>query len=433
MNIRKIGPSLLVIGLLVFSGLAILPATVTRAEQGQPDLVVKNIGWVFPVKEGEELPVTVYVENVGDADVDDAFWLEVEYSDTFGFWQEPTERFDIWVEPPIKAGEIKGVEFTTTALETHQVDFEAFLDTTEVITESNEENNKGHLGVLSIEVPPGTTATGSVHVRNEGLTSDTFTIEADESTLPEGWELSGGIPPTQVTAQPGENVALSETLIVPEDTIMNPAIRFNATRQSDGEEQEVYLQVQTTPEMGFSFNPYIDEFSVWVVDSADTEVSITSEIISEFGPISVTEYTATNTNGNYLGVTVNRIKTRHLNMYEITELDYNGEITITPDDNRFITTFNVKNDELKHYHQKMISNPETAFNTRFNIRDELTTIEGTLNGERVTLTLDDFHGLGARITNGQIYPLRLDTRDTTTPCCTNQLCITGALCRLVYT
>ncbi len=420
MKLKKIGPSLLVIGLLVFSGLAIMPATVVQAEQRQPDLVVRKIAWLFPVKEGEELPITVFIENVGESPVEDGFWMKVNYAELAGFWQKPEETLDIWVEPPIKAGEVKAVGFSTIALGMYQGNFDVTLDTTNNIVESNEYNNIGNDCIISVNVAPGTSTTGTVYLRNENsATSETFTIDVDGSTIPEGWEISGGIPPTQVTVSPGGNFALSETLIIPEDTILNKAIKLNATRQSDGASQSIFLLVQTTPEIGFSFNPYINDFSVWGVDSIDSDVSISSEIISQFGPISETRYTITNTQGQYISTIVKMISTRHLNMFEISNIDYNGVITINPDNNLFLTSFKTDhNNEIKHFYQKTHSSlikVDAFYNTIY----DQTKIRYQIDDERSTATYDGFEALGARVVNGEVFAIRLDTRDNAEPMCPN--------------
>ncbi len=434
MNISKIGPSLLVIGLLVFSGLAIMPATAVQAEQRQPDLVGKGIGAVYPVIEGEELPMTIYIENIGDADVEDGFWMELKYAETAGFWQEPTETFDIWVEPPIRAGGIKGVKYVVEALASYQVNFELVLDTTDTIAESNEGNNVGHECVIPLDIAPGTSATDTIHVRNENIMAqETFTLEADESTIPEGWVLQGAIPPTEITAQPGENVAVSETLYVPENTILNQAIKLNVTRQSDGASQSIYILVQTTPEMAFSFNPYTEVFTVWGVDTVNSEVNITSEVISQIGLITTTKYTVTNTRGQYISSIVKMVSTKHLNFYEITELDYNGVITIIPEDNFFLTTFKTdKNNGLVHFHQVMRYDDNMNMLVRYKRKSDETILFGKTLEEKITATFSGFDALGVKILNGGIHPTRLYVSDKNEPMCPNP-CLTSWACRLVYT
>ena len=198
-----------IVCVMLMSGMMVLPSSVL-AKQGQPDLIVRGIGWVYPVETGESLHVTVTVENVGEAPVQDGFWVELRYAALSGFWQEATDTYQIWVNPPIKAGEIKAVETDIVALNSHQVNFEATADTTNLIAEQDEDNNELHRCLIAVGAAPGSTMSAPVYLRNERLDIvETFTIEVDASTIPEGWEFAGGIPPTTVTAAPGANVELS--------------------------------------------------------------------------------------------------------------------------------------------------------------------------------------------------------------------------------
>lgn len=410
------------------SGLMVLPSNVV-AQEGQPDLTVKKIGWRFPAVDGEDLPVTIYIENIGDASVQTGFWLEFNYATLSGFWQEATETLQIWVEPPIGAGEIKGIEFTTTALNTHQVNFGATIDTSDVIAEFDEENNHWQGCSIAVEAIPGSSITVPIYLRNERIDIvETFTVEVDEASIPDGWGFVGGLPPTTVTAAPGGNVVLSEGAIVPADTTSNPTIRINARRQSDGASQFIAIRVLTTPEIGFSFNPYTEEVFVTGIDDIESEVSVTSEIISERGHVTLAKYTVTNTRGQYTSALVRMISTRNHNMFEIREIDYNGVVTITPEKNMFVTTYLVKNGELKHFHQYMkYGDPDVQLRTFYNAKDDQTTMVGEIVGEDIRATFDGFDGLGMRILNEKVFPIRLDTSDTAQPLCPNVVCVYCAI------
>jgi hypothetical protein len=407
-----------IVCVMLLSGMMVLPSNIV-AEQGQPDLVVRNIGWVFPVKQGEELPVTVYIENIGSAPVQKGFWIEINYAEQSGFWQEATETHTIWIDPPIKIGEVKAVDFTSFGLNTHQANFEVSLDTTNAIMELNEMNNYKHVCSIAIGATPGSSISTPVYLRNERIDiTETFIIEVDPSTVPDGWGFTGGLPPTTVTALPGGNVVLSETAIVPTDTILNSVFRLNATRQSDGAVQSIAIRVVTTREIGFSFNPYQNEFSVWGVDQIDSEFTLTTELISKRGAVSYTMYTVTDNLGQYTSATVKSTNTKNLNMFEIIEINYNGLVTITPDANMFLTTFLVDNNELRHFNQYMNYGPIQSAHTQYNINLDQTTIRD----DESTTTLNGFNALGVRISNGKVLPIRLDTRDPSVPLCPNRWC-----------
>ena len=425
--------SLLIVGAMIMSGVMALPSTVVAKNsnqiQGTADLVVEAFNWRFPIVTGEELPVTIYVKNIGTAPVDAGFEIQVDYAELSGFWQQPTETFYIWVEPPIGVGEIKAVEFTTTALNTYQANFEAQLDSLDNIVELDENNNYRHICLISVEAAPGSILSVPVYARNVNLyMGDIFTIAADETRIPDNWDMSGGLPPSNVPASPGANVALSEIITVPLDTTINPVFRINATRQSDGEAQSTFIEFLTTPEMGFSFSPFLNEFTVMGADSIDSETIVTSEVISQQGPLSLTKYTVTNSRGQYTSATIRMISTNHLNMFEITEIDYNGVETIIPEENFFMTTFLVKNGELKHFNQYMRYNPDLYVIASYDRKTDTSTMTGAENGEQFKTTFDGFDAMGTRVFDAHLASIRLDTSDPNVPLCPNVNCWTMDSC-----
>jgi len=407
----------IVVSTFVMSSLMVIPSTVFAQQVREaPDLVVRNIAWKFHVVEGEDLPVTVYVENIGTAPVQTGFWIEVKYAGLSGFWQEAIETHQIWVNPPIIEGTIKAVKFTTTALNTHQANFEASLDTTNTITETNENNNIKHNCDIIVEGIPGTSISVPIYVRNERTDMwETFTIEADETTIPGGWGFTGGLPPTTVQAAPGNNVIQSEGITVPMDTSKNAYIMLNTTRESDGASQSIAIRVITTPEMGFSFNHYTNELIVSGVNQIGAEVFVSSELISEIGHKTVTKYTVTNTRGQSISAVVMMKSVKQLNTFEITEIEYNGIAIITPDDSQFLTKFRLdKNGEVERYYQYMSYGSEIYSETNYDERDNQTTMIGKGPAGNHWVEFDGLEALGVIINNERIIPARLDTTNVTT-------------------
>lgn len=409
-----------IVCVMIMSGLMALPTSVD-AKKGQPDLAVKNMSWIYPVIEGEDVPFVVYVYNQGNAPVETGFWLKVNYAELPGFWQEPTVTHQIWVEPPIKAGTKKAVEITLTALTTHQMNIEAILDTTNIIAETNEENNEGHVCLVSVGAERGSPVSVPIFLRNENLFGgETFTVEADPSKIPDGWSFSGGVPPTTVTAAPGGNVALSEGTIVPGDTHLNPVFRINATRQSDRDTRIMYIKVLSSPEIGFSFSPFLNEFCTMGIDQIESDETLTKTILEEKGYMTIEEHTVTNIYGQYVKATLEMHSNNHMNMYKILEINYNGETTIIPENNMFLTTFGLDDDgNLKHYYQYMKCDSENYQHTYYDAKENQTTMKGKLDGKDFVITFDGFDAVGVRILNDQIATARLDTRDLSIPLCMN--------------
>ncbi|MDO9538263.1 MAG: CARDB domain-containing protein [Thermoplasmata archaeon] len=430
-QIEKIG-AIAIVSMIFLSGMMVLPTTV-EAQQGLPDLVVKNIGWRFPVMEDEVLLGTVYIENTGTASVEDGFWINVNYATLPGFWQEATESLQLWVEPPIRAGEIKAVAFTTTALTTHQTNFDVDLDIFNNIVESDEDNNQMHACLIAVGGAPGSSLRVPIYLRNEMLMAQTFTVEVDETTIPDGWGFEGGLPPTTITAAPGGNVMLSESITIPADTIENPIFRLNAMRHSDNQLQSIFIKVLTTPEIGFSFNPYTKIFTAWGVDHLQqSDFTISSTILSQEGYKTVEEFTVTNDRGQYVRATLEIVSTKHLHMYEILEINYNGVTTIIPEENRFLTMFNVdKNGQLQRFSQSMNYAPEIYTFTRYDGKYDQTIMEYKNLEEKLTVTFDGFDALGVRIENQNILSIRLDTSDTSVPLCVNFSCFAGGDCNAI--
>jgi hypothetical protein len=413
-----------IVSLMIMGGLMVLPSKVL-AKNGQPDLQVRSLGVRYPMIEGEELPVTVYVENAGNAATGAGFWIDFNYASTPGFWQSPDETRQIWVDKSIRAGEIYGVCFTTTALSTGSFNFAASIDVTGEIAETDESNNGGNMCLVAVDAVPGTVVTVPVYFRNTNLNSaESFLVGADETTLPEDWSITGGIPPETIDSPPGGNAVAIEHIYVPEDAMINPTIRIGATRQSDGADQSVYIKVITTPEIGLSFNPHLNELFVTGSDVADTQVTVTTETLSTTGVKTVSKYTVTNSQGVYTSAIVEMISAKGLNMFKICEMDYNGALTITPDQNLFVTTFNVKDGVLKQYNQVMLYSPEALSLTHYDSKALSTSFRTYLEGESTYATIDGWQGLGVRISNGEIRQIRMDTTDPTQPCCANGYCWT---------
>ena len=337
-----------------------------------------------------------------------------------GFWQEATESFQLWVEPPIRAGEIKAVAFTTTALNTHQANFEANLDILNSVAESNEDNNQMHACLIAVDGAPSSSISVPVYLRNVRTDIvETFLVEADETTIPDGWIFAGGIPPTTVTALPGGNEILSESTVVPADTTTNPIIKISATRESDGESQSILIKVLTTPEIGFSFNPYTDEFTVWGVDQLQqSDFETTSTIIYENEGKTIEAFTVINDRGQYVQATLEIHSGKQFHMYKILEINYNGVVTITPEDNMFLTTFLVKNGELRHFFQYVKYGPEKYSHNLYNVNTETMTFRANIDGEHSVTNFDGFEASGVRMWDGEVQPIRLDTTgDTAQPMC----------------
>jgi hypothetical protein len=413
--------ALAIVSMLIMGGLMALPSKVL-AKTGQPDLQVRSLGVRYPMIEGASLPVTIYVENVGSAATGAGFWIDFNYASSPGFWQSPDETRQIWVDKSIKAGEIYGVCFSTTTLSTGSFNFAASLDTTDVISEIDEANNNGNVCFVAVDAAPGTMVSVPIYLMNTNLNSaESFVVGADETTLPDGWGITGGIPPETVDSPPGGNVVAYERIYVPEDAIINPTIRIGATRQSDGTDQSVYIKVITTPEIGFSFNPYLNEFFVTGSDEADTQVTVTSEILSTTGVKTVSKYTVTNSIGGYTSAIVEMVSTNGLNMFKICEIDYNGILTITPDHNLFVTTFLVKDGVLKQYNQNMQYSSDASSITHYDSKAIATTFKTYIDGESTDATIDGWQGLGVRVNNGHVDWVRLDTSDPMQPMmCPNQ-------------
>ncbi len=429
MEKTRIG-AIIIVSMVFLSGMMVLPSSV-QAKQGQPDLIVRGIGWVYPVETGDSLPVTVTVENIGEASVQHGFWAELHYAELSGFWQEATETYQLWVEPPIRAGEIKAIETTIVALNTHQVNFEAIADTTNLITEVDENNNEFHRCLIAVGATPGTSISVPVFLKNEMLFGDVFTVSVDESTIPEGWGFAGGLPPTIVTAVPGGNVQLSESAIIPLDTTTNPVFYLSATRQSDLASQTIMIKVITTPEIGFSLNPYTNEFSMWGADhTQQSDFVASSTIISENGHKRVEQFTVTDYEGQYVQATLEILSTRQHFEYSILEINYNGVITITPENNRFLTTFLVNNGELNQFFQYSIYSPGNYAFTHYDSINNETEITAIIDSGQPNIgTYYGWEAMGSRIESGKIVATLLDTSDPSEPCCANNLfCYNPAFC-----
>lgn len=407
----------IVVSMFLMSGTMMVPS-VLGTQEGKntddlPDLAVRNIAWMSPVIAGYDLPVTIYIENIGNTPVQIGFWIDVNYASQSGFWQIGTETHQIWVAPPINEGICKAVEFTTTALNTEQANFEVLLDTTNTIEELNENNNIKQRCSVAIGVAPGTSFTTPVYLRNERLDiTDIFTVEVNTATLPEGWTFLGGVPPTTIEAAPGGNVVLSETVIVPEDNIKNAKIIINASRQSDGELKFLEIFVITSPEIGIYFTPYTNEFIVSGSSYLASNIEVTSTIISEKGNKKVTNYTVTDDSGHYITATIETLSTRNNFIYQILELNNNGIVTIL-ENNRFKITFLIDQyNELKYLHQEMIYEKSILYSyIDYNsIKDQTIMIGESAIGPH-NLEFNGIASLSVRTWNNNIIPMRLDTED----------------------
>ncbi|MFH0815288.1 MAG: CARDB domain-containing protein [Methanobacteriota archaeon] len=415
--------TLTIVGLFITSGLMVIPSGVRAQQQGMPDLAVTHIGWRFPVMEGNELLGTIYVENQGASAVETGFWIELGYAERPGFWQQVVETQQIWMDPPIQAGEIKGVGFTTTGLATNTANFIATADSTDLIQEVDETNNVGYLCRIAVGVAPGSSVSIPIYVRNGNLQSaDSFSIGMDETTVPSGWVVSGGIPPTSIDSPPGGNVVVAETIYVPEDALINPTLKLRAIRQSDGQITDIRIKIITTPEMGISFNPYLNDISVIGTDEIDSEVSVISEIILQTRAISVTKYTVTNNRGQYLSAIVEMVSTKNLNLIKIKEIDYNGILTIEPKNNLFLTVFKIDDGALTKYYQNMRYSQDMHIQTFYDSNTDTTTFSSSINGNQSTENLQGWQGVGVRILDGELVPIRLDTTEPMQPLCTNWMC-----------
>ena len=211
--------------------------------------------------------------------------------------------------------------------------------------------------------------------------------------------------------------------------------RINATRLSDGSSQFIYLKVLTTPEIGFSFNPYLNEFSIWDADQTQQwGHDITSSIISENKGKTVEAFTVTNDEGHYVQAILEIHRNKQSFMYKILEINYNGVVTITPEDNMFLTTFIVQNGELKHFFQYSRYSPDIYAFTSYDSRNDETTIKLVMDSEETAIgSYDGWDALGSRIESGRIIAGLLDTSDPSQPCCHNNLfCYNPAFCACAY-
>jgi len=409
-QIEKIG-TIAIVGMIFLSGMMMMPTTV-EAKNDLPDLAVRNIAWRSPVQKDELLPVTIYIENIGNAPVDCGFWIEVNYAEFPGFWQEAAESHNIWVNPPIKEGQCRAVEFTTIALNSECANFEVSVDTTNEIIESNEYNNVRHRCSIAIGVAPNTSFTTQLFLRNEMLFTDSFIIEINPTTLPDGWGFLGGIPPSTITAQPGGNIILSETVIVPNDATLNARIQVNATRVSDGDFRFVEIYVITSPEIGIYFTPYTNELIVSGSSYLGHYLESTSTLITDKGIFKITKYTVTDDNGRYISATIQTIHTKLCLKYTILEFDYNGVVSIPAVNDFQIIHLIDNNNELKQYNQKMNYEKSIMYSdVRYNSKDDVTTMVGETPAGSHDLLFNGIASLSVRTWNSSIIPMRLDTNN----------------------
>ena len=69
------------------SGMMVIPSVI-GAEPGYKDIAVCGVSYIFPIVEGEDIEGTIYMKNIGSEEINTGFWVEINYAENIGFWQE---------------------------------------------------------------------------------------------------------------------------------------------------------------------------------------------------------------------------------------------------------------------------------------------------------------------------------------------------------